>query len=357
MFRTGILELSILRSRNGDMSILKICLPRGFLNCQPGRVTSLYSLLPQRRRKPPVLMPKFAKTASGKIPRDSFINCLRNAAQQFVEKRGGRTLLIAGYPWFGTYGRDTFISLPGLALARHRLDLYRDVLDTMVESMVDGLFPNTGNLNNTAFNSVDAPLWFFWAVQHYVENGGEDGWERYGEAAKSILNAYRKGTAFNIHMRDNGLIYADAPGKALTWMDAAVNGVPVTQRNGYAVEVNALWYNAICFSLEMARKASDKIFLKKWESLPELIKKSFLGIFWDERVGYLADYVNDDEGKNLSVRPNMIIAVSMPYSMLEKEQMEKILNEADKKLVTPRGLRTLSPGKLLLQGNLLRQPG
>ncbi len=296
------------------------------------------------------LAAKFTKNAAGKIPRDSFINCLRNAAQQFVEKRGGKTLLIAGYPWFGAWGRDTFISLPGLALARHRLELYRAVLDTQVERMVGGLFPNMGNLNNPAFNSVDAPLWFFWAVQHYVENGGDDGWERYGEAAKSVLKAFQNGAGFNIHMRENGLIYADAPGKSLTWMDAVVNGVPVTQRRGYAVEINALWYNAICFSLEMAGQAKDKKFIKEYGPLPELIQKSFLEVFWDEKLGYLADYVNDDEEKNFFVRPNMVIAVSMPYSMLNKDQMEKVLNEADKKLVTPRGLRTLSPGNLFYKG-------
>jgi len=207
-----------------------------------------------------------------------------------------------------------------------------------------------GNLNNPAFNSVDAPLWFFWAVQHYVENGGVDGWERYGEAAKSVLNAYKSGTAFNIHMRENGLIYADAPGKALTWMDAVVKGIPVTQRRGYPVEINALWYNAICFSLEMARNAKDKKFLKEYESLPELIKTSFLETFWDEKHGYLADYVNDEEGKNFYVRPNMVIAVSMPYSMLDKEKMKNVLNIADKELVTTRGLRTLSPGNMYYKG-------
>jgi predicted glycogen debranching enzyme len=296
------------------------------------------------------LMPKFTKTVAGKIPRDNFLNCLRNAAQQFVEKRKGKTFLIAGYPWFGEWGRDTFIALPGLALARHRLDLYRAVLDTQVERMVNGLFPSMGNLNNPVFNSVDAPLWFFWAVQHYLENGGNDGWERYGDAAKSVLNSFKNG-AGDIHMRDNCLIYADAPGKALTWMDVSVNGIPVTQRRGYAVEINALWYNAVCFSIEMARGAKDKKFLKEYETLPGLIQKSFLDTFWDEKLGYLADYVNDEEGKNYYVRPNMVIAVSMPYSMLDKEQMKKILNVADKELVTSRGLRTLSPGNIYYKGS------
>ena len=296
------------------------------------------------------LKQKFTKTVSAKTPRDSFINCLRNAAQQFVEKRGGKTLIIAGYPWFGAWGRDTFIALPGLALARNKLTLYREVLNTQVERMKDGLFPNMGDAGNPAFNSVDAPLWFFWALQQYMEQGGTDGWERYGEAAKSVLGAYKNGTTFNIHMRDNGLIYADAPGKSLTWMDAVVNGIPVTPRRGYVVEINALWYNAVCFSLEMARVNNDKKFIKEYEKLADLIKKSFLEIFWDESVGYLADYVNDDEGKNLFVRPNMVIAVSLPYSMLDKDQMKTILDIADRELVTVRGLRTLSPRNKLYKG-------
>jgi len=293
---------------------------------------------------------KFTKNVTGKTPRDSYINCLRNAAQQFIEKRGGKTLIIAGFPWFGAWGRDTFISLPGLAIARHKLVLFRDVMDTQVEKMKDGLFPNMGEDSNPAFNSVDAPLWFFWAIQQYIEQGGTDAWERYGSAAKSVLNAFKNGTAFNIHMRENGLIYADAPGKSLTWMDAVVNGTPVTPRRGYDVEINALWYNAVCFSLEMAKIEKDKKFIREYDYLAEMIKKSFLDLFWDEKLGYLADYVNDEEGKNTFVRPNMVIAVSLPYSMLDKEQMKKVLDIADKELVTTRGLRTLSPGNKLYHG-------
>ncbi|MDQ1296147.1 MAG: hypothetical protein QG611_125, partial [Bacteroidota bacterium] len=215
---------------------------------------------------------KFTKTAAGKIPRDNFLDCLGNAAQQFIEKRGDEVLIIAGYPWFGSWGRDTFISLPGLALARRNIKLFTEVLDTQVTRMKDGLFPNMGGGGNYAFNSVDAPLWFFWALQQYMENGGSDCYERYGAAAKSVLNAYKNGTAFNIHMRDNGLVYADAQGKSLTWMDAVVNGIPVTPRRGYAVEINALWYNAVCFALEMAKAGKDKKFIKEYDYLPDLIR-------------------------------------------------------------------------------------
>ncbi len=323
----------------------------GFFEVEAKKGDSIVFSASTKEEKPSGLKPKFTKTVAGKIPRNNYINCLRNAAQQFIEKRGGKTLIIAGYPWFGAWGRDTFISLPGIALARHKLALYREVLDTKVNQMKDGLFPNMGNEENPAFNSVDGPLWFFWTIQQYIGNGGSDGWERYGAAAKSVLNAYKNGTGFNIHMRDNGLIYADAPGKALTWMDAVVNGVPVTPRRGYAVEINALWYNAVSFSLEMERTGKDKRFIKEFENLPEQINKSFHEIFYDQRTGHPADYVNDEEGANLFVRPNMLIAVSLPYSLLDKEEMKIIVDIADKDLVTPRGLRTLSPKNKFYKGS------
>jgi predicted glycogen debranching enzyme len=322
----------------------------GFFEVTVKKGDSIVFSASTREEKPSGMKQKFTKTVAGKIPRDSFSNCLRNAAQQFIEKRGNSTLIIAGYPWFGAWGRDTFISLPGLALAKQKISLYTDVLDTQVARLKGGLFPNMGNADNPAFNSIDAPLWFFWTLQKYLESGGLDCWDRYGKAAISILKDFRNGTAFNIHMRENGLIYADAPGKALTWMDAVVHEIPVTRRAGYVVEINALWFNAICFSLEMARQAKDKSFIKEFGSLPDLIKQSFIDLFWDNKAGYLADFVSDDEGQNLFVRPNMIIATSLPYSMLDGEQMKKVLDVADKELVTPRGLRTLSPRNSLYKG-------
>jgi predicted glycogen debranching enzyme len=295
-----------------------------------------------KEERPVGFKTKFTRTVKSKIPRSDFSNSLRNAAQQFIEKRGEDTNIIAGYPWFGSWGRDTFISLPGLALARTSEDLFAAVLDTQVRRMKGGLFPNMGDNDNPAFNSVDAPLWFFQAVYSYGLEAKE-AWKRYGPAMKDVLNAYRQGTSFGIHMRENGLIYAGAPGKALTWMDAVVNGIPVTPRNGYAVEINALWYNAVRFAIDCARGARDRAFINEWESLPEQIRKSFLETFWDEELGYLADYVNDSETRNMQVRPNMVIATSLPYTMLDKDQMKSILDIVNRILVTPRGLRTLSP--------------
>ena len=295
-----------------------------------------------REEKYAGLKAKFNRTIATKIPRSNFGNCLRNAAQQFIEKRGNDTNIIAGYHWFGSWGRDTFIALPGLALARESEDLYAAVLDTQVRRMKGRLFPNMGDNDNPAFNSVDAPLWFFQALWNYGLDLKET-WQRYGSAMKNVLNAYRAGTSFGIHMRGNGLIYSGAPGKALTWMDAVVEGVPVTPREGYAVEINALWYNAVCYSLDCARGARDRAFVKEWEKLPELISSSFIETFWDEEQGYLADYVKDGEKRNMQVRPNMIIATSLPYSMLTLDQMKSILDIANRVLVTPRGLRSLSP--------------
>ncbi len=314
----------------------------GFFEVTAGKGDVIVFSASTKEERPAGFKTKFTRTVSSKIPRSDFGNSLRNSAQQFIEKRGDDTNIIAGYPWFGSWGRDTFISLPGLALARTSEDLFAAVLDTQVRRMKGGLFPNMGDNDNPAFNSVDAPLWFFQAVCSYALEPKE-AWKRYGAAMRDVLNAYRSGTSFGIHMRENGLIYADAPGKALTWMDAVVNGVPVTPRNGYAVEINALWYNAVCYSLDCARGAHDRAFVKEWEKLPELISISFIETFWDEELGYLADYVNDNDKRNMQVRPNMVIATSLPYTMLTKEQMKSILDIVNRILVTPRGLRTLSP--------------
>jgi predicted glycogen debranching enzyme len=315
----------------------------GFFEVEATEGDSIVFSASTKEEKPTGFKQKFAKTISGKIPRDNFVDCLKNAAQQFVERRGGSTLIIAGYPWFGDWGRDTFISLPGLVLARQKLSLYTDVLDTQIKRLRNGLFPNIVNADNPVYNSVDASLWFFWTLQNYLLAGGSDAWEKYGDTAKSVISSFSSGIADNVTMRENGLLYADAHGKALTWMDAAVSGEHVTRRSGYTVEINALWYNAVSFALERAKAVKDKKFIKEYGHLPELIKNSFISLFWDNRLGYLADYVNDNEGANTFVRPNMVIAVSLPYSMLDCEQMKKVLDIADKELVTPRGLRTLSP--------------
>jgi predicted glycogen debranching enzyme len=296
------------------------------------------------KANPEQLKRKYTIEVSKRIPRDSFKHCLINAAQQFFVKRNNTTEIIAGFPWFGSWGRDTFIALPGLTLAIGDTLTCKDVLDTQVAKLKNGLFPNIGSEENAAFNSVDAPLWFFWSLQQYtkVVKSYTTIWRNYGKAIKSVLEAYRNGTSFNIKMHENGLIYAGEPGKALTWMDAIVHGKPVTPRIGFPVEINALWYNAVMFSLDLAKRAKDEEFVKSWEGLPGVIQESFMNLFWDPKKGYLAD-VADYKTKDWSIRPNQVIAVSMEYSMLSSEIKKAVLDVIERDLLTPRGLRTLSP--------------
>lgn len=299
---------------------------------------------------------QFNAQVSRRIPRDNFEHCLINSAEQFIVKDKRRTAIMAGFPWFGTWSRDTFIALPGLTLLRDDITTFKSVIDTMISRLKGPLFPNIGRNNQSDFASVDAPLWFFWTLQHYSNTVSrkKEVWTKYGRHLKIILDAYRNGTEFNIHMLDNGLLTAGTKGLALTWMDVVSNGVPVTARTGLAVEVNALWYNAICFAMELAEASDDSGFVKKWESVVKKIRTAFTAIFWDERKGYLADYV-DGEFKDWSVRPNMVFAASLPHSIVSEDIRASLLAVVKSELLTPRGLRTLAPKnpryKGVLDGN------
>jgi predicted glycogen debranching enzyme len=293
--------------------------------------------------KPELLLKKYEKEKAKRIERDSFKSCLINAAEQFLMYTGDRTEIIAGFPWFGTWGRDTFISLPGITLTTGKYKQAKDIIDTMVRRMKGGLFPNMGDNENPAFNSVDAPLWFFWSLQQYQKYDIKTNiWETYKVPINEILNSYRNGTIFNIRMLENGLIWAGQDGKSLTWMDAVISSGPVTPRMGMDVEINALWYNAVCLCLEWAREAKDARFIKIWKDLPEKISSSFISTFWDEKRGYLADYV-DGDFRDFSVRPNQVIACSLDFSPLAKDMKKSILDIIARYLLTPKGLRTLSP--------------
>ncbi len=279
-----------------------------------------------------------------RIPRDNFENCLRNSAQQFILKSNKKTKIIAGFPWYGRIGRDSFISLPGLTLINKDFKTFKDVISTLIEEMKGPLFPNIGEGLHTDYNSVDTSLWFFWSIQQYAEisNTKEKIWKEYGNVFKTILNAFKKGELQNIRMLPNGLLFASDAGKALTWMNSVVFGKPLTPRAGLQVEINALWYNAIMFSLEIAKLSDDENFINEWEITANQLKESFKDTFWNKDKGYLADYVDGDY-KDWSIRPNMIIATSLPFSPLSEKIRQLILELVKKELLTPRGLRTLSP--------------
>ncbi len=296
-------------------------------------------------QNPMSLTRKFNSEIARRPKKDNLENCLRNAAQQFIVKRDKKTEFIAGYPWLGDRARDSFIALPGLTLCTGDDKLCKDVLDTMAKEFRGAHITNMKYDPSSAFSSVDAPLWFFWVIQMYTQKQKttDEVWEAYGTKMKNILNAYRNGDLqHGIKVHENGLVWAGEKGVSLTWMDAVVNGLPVTPRTGYQVETNALWYNAIMFTIKLAKEHKDTKFVKDWESLATQIPESFTKIFWYEPKHHLADFVNHD-GQNIFVRPNQIFAVSLPYSPLTDEMKKGVLDVVYKELYTPKGLRTLSP--------------
>jgi len=288
------------------------------------------------------LKKKFTSEQKERISKDSLKECLRNASQQFIVRKKGSTEIKAGFPWFGTWGRDTFMALPGLTLTTGDLPTALQLIDSMVARMKQGLFPNTAIKGKPAFNSSDAPLWFIRALQEYEKYDPDfDIWKKYGKAIKEVLETYRYGASGIIRMLDDGLIHAEDGENPLTWMDAIHEGRLVTPRPGLVVEVNALWYNAVCQALQWAEKR-DKAFHKSWSHLPELIQESFVDQFWSQEKGYLADYVSG-EFRDFSVRPSQVIAVSVDHSPLSPEMKKSILDVVHSELLTPRGLRSLSP--------------
>lgn len=279
----------------------------------------------------------FEKELARRVPRNNFENCLINSASQFIQRRDGKTHVVAGYPWFGWWGRDTFIASPGLTLTQGDKETFLEIIDTMVADLHGPLFPNVGSGVMRNMTSMDAPLWFFWSLQQYIIFTGDKKTvkEKYLDKMKGIIDGFRAGTDYNIHMLDNGLMYGGEEGVALTWMDAVNSDGPVTPRIGCPVEINALWYNALCFYHELS--GDDEV-----KSIADLVKTSFNEVFWDGKRGYLADYVNGNY-KDWAVRPNMVFATSLPYSPLEESQMDSILEIVKSKLLTKRGLRSLSP--------------
>lgn len=281
-----------------------------------------------------------------------FISCLEHSARQFLIRRpGNRTEVISGYPWHGVSGRQTFVSLPGITLEQDHKEDCIDALDYEVRAMQDGMFAG----NASAAVAADAPLWFFWTLQRLeTQIGAKAVWERYGEAMKQILEAYKQGVAGRVLLNENGLVWASSEHVPLTWMNSVIDGQPVTPRNGYQVEVNALWYNAVRYTLRLAGEHGDKKFVKAWEALPERTAASFNELFRLPE-GYLADYIGC-EGASTDIRPNMILACGLPYKMLDEQAQLEVIRTVRQHLVTPKGLRTLSPRNPLYKGSQVGTP-
>lgn len=263
---------------------------------------------------------------------------LLHCADTLITHHNGIRKIQAGYSWlYAGLLRETLISLPGLTLCAGKADEFEEILDNLIADNYQRLTSRT--------TQVEAPLYMAVVLQYYIDHGADAKkvWKKYGKIQKEILESYLPGVRREVTMHPNGLLWAQMDGVALSWMNAYINGRAVTERAGYQVETNALWYNAICFALEMEKgRGGDKAFVVKWTPIAQLVKDNYTKVFFNERLGYLADYVNDN-GQNMEVRPNQLCAVWVKHSPVEEELAPMVLRVIDRELVTARGLRTLSP--------------
>lgn len=263
---------------------------------------------------------------------------LLHCADTLITHHNGIRKIQAGYSWlYAGLLRETLISLPGLTLCAGKADEFEEILDNLIADNYQRLTSRT--------TQVEAPLYMAVVLQYYIDHGADAKkvWKKYGKIQKEILESYLPGVRREVTMHPNGLLWAQMDGVALSWMNAYINGRAVTERAGYQVETNALWYNAICFALEMEKgRGGDKAFVAKWTPIAQFVKDNYTKVFFNERLGYLADYV-DDNGQNMEVRPNQLCAVWVKHSPVEEELAPMVLRVIDRELVTARGLRTLSP--------------
>jgi len=252
--------------------------------------------------------------------------------------------VVAGYHWFGEWGRDTMIALPGLTFHAGRKEFGEEVLASYAKLERDGLLPNylDQQSEHLAYNSVDASLWFFWTVQEYLKARGSKQFvmDHIYPALRDIIAAHLDGRVPLCGIGEDGLLYAGNENTQLTWMDAQAYGGPVTPRHGAAVEINALWYNALCFFLELSLEQNELI--QRAKLAADTLAANFISRFWNNNDNCLSDVVNE-YGQDHCIRPNQIFAVSMPHTMLSTKQMRAVISRVQSHLLTPYGLRTLSP--------------
>ena len=293
--------------------------------------------------KPTAMKKLFDDEVADRVPRDNFYHCLVTAAHQFHRKEKNHDrYLLAGYPWFKCRARDTFIALPGLTLAIGEIDYFEKVMMTAERDL--RAFMEEKPLSGKIYemDQPDVTLWAVWAMQQYAKEVGRDKcFEMYGKLLHEIIKYILDGKHPNLRLDDNGLLYSNGKDKAVTWMNSTANGKPVVPRSGYIVEFNALWYNALKFCALMASEKGDAKGAEKIEALAAKVKDSFVETFVNE-YGYLLDYV-DGTMMDWSVRPNMIFAVALDYSPLNQQQMKSVVDICTRELLTPKGLRSLSP--------------
>ena len=280
-------------------------------------------------------------------PCDEELVCsLVTAADKYVVTGGGRKTVIAGYHWFGDWGRDTMIALPGLALVTGRASLAKSILLEFAHHIDRGMLPNRFPDGDVApeYNTVDASLWYFEAIRAFGEYTNDFDFIKTNlyRALIEIVDWHKDGTRYGIKVDDDGLLRSGEPGVQLTWMDAKVGDYVVTPRCGKAVEIQALWYNALRVMEEFARRFEDRASEKRFRAMAARARRSFNEKFWNEEKGCLYDVVDGDKA-DASIRPNQIFAVSLHHMMLAPEKARRVVEVVERELLTPFGLRSLSP--------------
>ncbi|PVX49937.1 putative glycogen debranching enzyme [Balneicella halophila] len=307
------------------------------LPIEPGE--TIYFSASLKKKVPSKFESSFDESKNKRVDRGSFLKCLHNAAQQFIRKKGKSIELVAGFPWYDVIPRDTLIAAPTLLFENNDKNNYK----SLISNLVDNLELETGEIWGSKQVSVDAPLWLFYSLYQYEQYKSKSNiWKDYRKVIKQILTAYRENQLKHIEYRDNGLLYITNEQLPLTWMNSNINGRAVVKRHGYVVEVCALWYNAIFTAMQWAKKAKDASFIREWAPIAQLIEENFKKTFSDESHSYLADYVTNDY-QNFDFRPNQLIAIGLPYTPLEREDILIIKRLVKQELLTPKGVRTLSP--------------
>ena len=276
------------------------------------------------------------------VPRTNFQSCLVNAAHQFHYEKDGETYIIAGYPWFKCRARDMFVSLPGLTLAIDEVEYFEKAMKTAIKALDDFMEKQQTDIMMYELDKPDVILWAVWCIQQYARLvGAEAANEKYGKLVNRIVDFIRQDKHPNLQLHENGLLYTNGRDHAVTWMNSEINGSPVVPRSGYVVEINALWYDALMFNAEMLMAKGRHMEAGVYTSLAEKTGQSFKETFLNEH-GYLLDYVDEDY-ISWEVRPNMLIASSLEYSPLTTPERKKIFDICTKELLTPKGMRSLSP--------------
>ncbi len=290
---------------------------------------------------------------------DGFVRSLVAASDQYIVSRGEQKTIIAGYHWFSDWGRDTMIALPGLTLPTGKYEVARSILRTFAKHVDQGMLPNRfPDAGETPeYNTVDATLWFFEAARAYLAYTGDLDFvrEELYPVFADIISWHVRGTRYGIKVDASGLLSSGEPGVQLTWMDAKVGDWVVTPRRGKPVEIQALWYNALCIMEDLSRKVGDEPDQKRYRNMATVASWSFNRLFWNEKSGCLYDVTNGAP-PDPSIRPNQILAVSLTHNMLSPERARSVVEKVKENLLTPYGLRSLAPSDPQYRGRYTGGP-